>query len=316
MPLFLAAGALGVIVLVKAADNFVVGAARLATTWNVSPVVVGAVIIGFGTSVPEMFVSGLAAGQGDLDLGMGNIIGSNVANLSLVLGFAALLVPVDISSTTLRREAPLSVAACVLFAALAWDGLSRPDGLVLVVVLALALSYIIVDALRGSDVELVQEVAEYVDGTTAYTVRLELVRVALGLVGTLVGAQLVVYGARGVAEDLGLTEGFVGLTLVAIGTSLPELSTAIAAARKQEDELIVGNLLGSNIFNSLAVGATISLAGPGSLDDQTVIRLGIVVMVAVVGAAWLFMATGRRVARWEAGVLLGAYALTVPLIAA
>ena len=314
MVLFVLACIAGLVLLAVAADHFVLGATRLASLLRVSPVVIGAVVIGFGTSAPEMLVSGLAAAQGDTSLGLGNIIGSNIANLTLVLGVAALIVPMAISSTTLRREAPLSAAACGLFAVLVWNGFTRFDGIVLLVVLGLIIGYILVDARRGSDDELVAEVAEYLDGDPNVTPARESARTFVGLVGTIIGAQLLIYGAVNIATELELAEGFVGLTLVALGTSLPELVTAIAAARKGEDELIVGNLLGSNIFNSLAVGAVIALIAPGPLDNADLVRTGLVVMLAVVGAGWLFMATKRTVSRWEAGVLLVGYVAAIPIL--
>ncbi len=314
MPLFLIASVAGLVLLAVAADHFVVGATRMASILRVSPVVIGAVVIGFGTSVPEFLVSVLAAAQGDTGLGLGNIIGSNIANLTLVLGVAALVVPMAISSTTLRREAPLSAAACVLFGVLVWDGFTRLEGVALVIGLALILGYILMDARRGSDDELVAEVAEYLDGALRVTPARETVRTLGGLVGTVIGAQLLIYGAVNIAAELDLAEGFVGLTLVALGTSLPELVTAVAAARKGEDELIVGNLLGSNIFNSLAVGAAIALIAPGPLDNQDLVRIGLVVMLAVVAAGWLFMATRRTVQRWEAVLLLIAYVAAVPVL--
>lgn len=158
------------------------------------------------------------------------------------------------------------------------------------------------------------EVAEYLDGDPKVTPARETTRTLLGLVGTIIGAQLLIHGAVNIATELDLSEGFVGLTLVALGTSLPELVTAIAAARKGEDELIVGNLLGSNIFNSLAVGAAIALIAPGPLDNVDLVRLGVVVMLTVVATGWFFMATKRTVERWEAGILLVGYVAVIPLL--
>lgn len=304
----------GLALLTKAADEFVAGAARLSTALRVPPVIIGAAVIGFGTSAPEMVVSAIAAGQGKLDIAVGNVIGSNVANLSLVLGIAALLCVMATSSSVLRKEAPLSAGAVVLFGLLVQGGLERWEGVVLLVALVAALVHLLTGN-RGGDEELRAEVVEFVDEDEPITVRTEAVRSFLGLVGVIAGAQLAVIGASSIAEDLGLGEGFVAVTLIAVGTSLPELMTAIAAARKGEDELIVGNLLGSNLFNSLAVGGVAAVVGPGVLDDRALASVGVVAMVVVAGGAWLFMYTARVLARWEAATLLGAYAVTIPLLA-
>jgi cation:H+ antiporter len=240
--LSVAACVVGLALLTKSADEFVVGAARLSALFKVSPIVIGAVVIGFGTSAPELFVSALAAGQGDVDLGVGNIIGSNIANLSLVLGVAAVMVPFSLSSKVIRQEAPLAVVAATLFTLVLFGGLSVVEGLVLLLVLVLMLAYIMRDARVTADFELVGEVKEFVGDEPVGATR-ESVRTGLGLVGTLAGAQALVWGATRIATEAGLSEGFIGLTLVAVGTSLPELVTTIQAARRHEDELIVGNLL-------------------------------------------------------------------------
>jgi cation:H+ antiporter len=312
--LSIAACAAGLALLTKAADEFVVGAARLSALLRMSPIVIGAVVIGFGTSAPELFVSALAAGQGDIDLGVGNIIGSNIANLSLVLGIAAVMVPFSISSKVIRREAPLAVVAATLFTLVLFEGLSWVEGLVLLIVLALMLAYILRDARVTADFELVGEVKEFVGDETIGGVK-ESVRTGLGLLGTLGGAQALVWGATRIATDAGLSEGFVGLTLVAVGTSLPELVTTIQAARRHEDELIVGNLLGSNIFNSLAVGGAVALLGPGSVADDDLLRIAAPLMLAVMALAWFFMWTRNRLERWEGVVLLGTYGVGVGVMA-
>ncbi|MGK2929219.1 MAG: calcium/sodium antiporter [Acidimicrobiales bacterium] len=310
----LVAVAVGLFLLVKAADHFVAGAARLSAALNVPPVLIGAVVVGFGTSAPEMVVSAIASTQGKLDIAAGNIIGSNVANLSLVLGVAALLCVMKIDSSILRREAPLSTGAVVLFAVFIQDGLERWEGAVLLVTLVGAIVYLFTGPRGGSD-ELASEVEEFFTDDEAVTLRHEVIRTLLGLVGVIAGAQITVEGASEIAEILELGEGFIGLTLIALGTSLPELVTAISAARKGEEELIVGNLLGSNLFNSLGVGAVAGLLGPGHLTDVELAGTATVVMVVVAFGAWFFMFTGRRVVRPEAIGLLVVYAVALPLLA-
>jgi cation:H+ antiporter len=312
--LALLAVAVGLVVLTKAADAFVEGAARLSAALKVSPVVIGAVVVGFGTSAPEMVVSGIAASQDKLDIAVGNVIGSNIANLSLVLGVSALLCAMTVTSGIIKREAPLSTASVVLFAVLVQDGLERWEGILLAVCLVGALLFIF----RGSGTdneEMLAEVGEYLEDRSSISLRAEGVRTVLGLVGVIIGAQLTVEGASTIADELGLGEGFVAVTLVALGTSLPELVTAIAAARKNEHELIIGNLLGSNLFNSLGVGAVAGIVGPGLLADDKLASIGVGSMLLIAIGAWFFMFSGKRVVRWEAIALLGAYAVTIPLLA-
>jgi cation:H+ antiporter len=303
----------GLALLTYAADQFVVGAARVATSLRLSTVVVGAVVIGFGTSAPELLVSGLAAGRGSIDLAVGNIVGSNVANLTLVLGVAALIAPIVVRSPVLKREAPISLAVVLVFAWAVQGSLSLTEGVLLTGLLVAALGFIIISS-RGGDPALSSEVDEFLTDVTP-SLRRESVRTILGLLGTLGAAQVLVESATTVATELGLSQGFIGLTVVAIGTSLPELATAVQAARKGETDLIIGNLLGSNLFNAGAVGAVAAFVGTGLPIDRTISTLGVGLMVGVAVGATLFMMTGKRVVRWEAAVLLVAYAATLPLLA-
>jgi cation:H+ antiporter len=308
---------LGIVVglglLAVAADQFVAGAARLATVLRISPVVVGAVVIGFGTSAPELLASGLATGRGSLDLAVGNIVGSNVANLTLVLGIAALVTPILVHSPVLRREAPLSLGAVVAFAIVVQGGVSWVGGVILTVVLVLALGTILLASRRG-DPLMAAEVEEFLADGPPSTGR-ETVRTLLGLIGTVGAAYLLVESAVAIAEQLGLAQGFVGFTVVAVGTSLPELATAVQAARKGETDLIVGNLLGSNLFNAGAVGALAAFLGAGQDPGATMTGLGVLLMVGVALLATILMVTGRRVVRWEGVLLLVGYVAVLPFLA-
>lgn len=299
---------IGIALLARAADAFVEGAANVAGSLRISPVVIGAVLIGFGTSLPELLVSGIAATNGNLDLGVGNIVGSNVANLTLVLGSAAFIVPLHVSRPVLGREAPLSLLAVLLFGFFTIDGLSRWEGIVLLGGLALVMSWIV---FAGR--EEVIEALHIDDGHR--TLLGEIIGTVLGLVGTVLGAQFLVWGALAIADELEVSGGLVGFTLVAVGTSLPELVTAVVAARQGETGLILGNLLGSNMFNSLAVGGAISVLGGGPIDDRGLATVGVIGMAIVAFAAWAFMVTRRRVHRLEAVVLLAVWAGSVVLMA-
>lgn len=301
--------AAGAAVLAVAADAFVLAAARISLALRVSAVVVGAVVIGCGTSLPELATGVLATAQGSLDIAVGSVVGSNVANLTLIAGAAAALAPITIASRTLRREAPLAIAATALLAVLMIGGLSRVEGAVLAVAFVVALALMLLGS-RRPDAPLSEEVDHY----AGHQVRLprEWLRAGLGLAGVIAASQALVWGAVGIAGRAGLSDAVIGLTIVAVGTSLPELVTAIQAARRGEPDLIVGNLLGSTVFNSLFIVAIVTLIRPGPLDD---VEIGpTVAMVLVTAAAGVAMATGRRLGRREGVALAVAYLALVPLV--
>ena len=253
---------IGLVVLSLAADQFVRGAARLAVVLRMAPIVVGAVVVGFGTSAPEMLVSGVAAANGRLDIGVGNIIGSNVANISLVLGAASFVAVVPVSRSVVRRDAAVSVAAVGIFALLVQGELNRLEGVLLLVALG-AWFVLVLRGARTVDREADMDDLSELVGEDPPALGIETLRTVVALALVAGSAYILVEGAERVADALNLSGGFVGYTMVAVGTSAPELVTAVAAARQRETELLVGNLLGSNVFNSLAVGGVISLVGPG-----------------------------------------------------
>ncbi|HAP75665.1 MAG TPA: sodium:calcium antiporter [Acidimicrobiaceae bacterium] len=322
--LHLVAVAVGLALLAKASDLFIVGAADLARRLGVSSVVVGAVVIGFGTSAPEMLVSGIAAGRGDADVGVGNIVGSNLANLTLVLGLAAAVRPIAVASSALRREAPVTLLAMALFAWFVQGGLGVVEGLILATLIVasvvVSLRYGSADgvAIEGGAVAvdpLGAEADEFIEEEAQRPLGNAIARTLIGLVGTLGGAQLLVWGAVELAETAGLSGGFIGLTLVAVGTSLPELTTAIQAARKGEHDLIIGNLLGSNLFNSLGVAAVVGLVAPGAPLGANVRGVGVVVMMGAAVLALLMMRWDRLLSRTQGIILLVVYASAVPFLA-
>lgn len=300
---------LGLAVLTVAADQLVVGAARIAVGRRYSPVLVGMVIIGFGTSCPELVVSVLAALSNEPDIALGNIAGSNVANLSLLLGVAALISPVEVGSGTLRRELPVTVAAVAGFALGAPGGLGRLEGGGLAVALIAALWWLSRRRDPAGDGDHIVDI-EAVVGTVRRPVGIEAIRTMMGIAGTIVGAELLVTGALGVATRLGMATALVGATLVAVGTSLPELVTAAHAARRAQAELVLGNLLGSNLFNALGVGGAVGLVGTGHLVDRSVTIVAPVAAVLVALVAGGMMMTGR--VRRPGGVaLIVAYGVVV-----
>ena len=297
----------GLALLMVAADRFVAGASDLAARLRVPPIVIGAIVLGFGTSAPELVVSTMAAAQHEVDLGLGNIVGSNVANLTLVLGTAALIRPIDLPTGT-KRRALVCLVSVALFGWLVQGSASIGEGIVLLVIMVLALTLLVrmdTDEVAVPDPEAVGSLG------TAWVLTIG------GLVLTVASSQAVVWAATDVAERVGLAHGFVGFSLVALGTSLPELVTVIAAARRDESGLIVGSLLGSNVFNSLAVGAGLFLAGDGVVTDVDLQTRGSIAAIVVAGVVVVAMRTvGRnRLVRAEGVVLLGGYLAVMALLA-
>ena len=304
----------GLVVLSLAAEQFVRGAARLAVVLRMAPIVVGAIVVGFGTSAPEMLVSGVAAANGRLDIGVGNIIGSNVANISLVLGAASFVAVVPVTRSVMRRDAAVSVAAVAIFALLVQGELNRVEGVLLLVALG-AWFVLVLRGARTTEREADMEDLSELVGEDPPALGIETLRTVVSLALVAGSAYILVEGAERVAEALNLSGGFVGYTMVAVGTSAPELVTAVAAARQRETELLVGNLLGSNVFNSLAVGGVISLVGPGPVGDVTLQTLGSMMMVVICAVSWVAMVIGRRVSRIDGIVLLGLWVVSIALLA-
>ena len=313
--------AAGLALLTFAADQLVLGASRLATRLRISPVVVGVVVIGLGTSAPEFLVSGLAAARGDAGIAVGNLAGSNILNLTLILGIAAVVKDFAVSSTVVRREVRLSVAAVAVFGFAAWIGLSVWTGAVLLAGAGGAAWLLVRWARRGSSPRLAADAVEFTEAGPALDVAAaapasrwaDTARAVLGLGGVLLGAQLLVSNAARIAEQVGVSHVVIGFTLVAIGTSVPELVTTVAAQRRGESDLVVGNLFGSNLFNSLAGGALVGFA-TGTAPLHRPAAGMIVAMVLTAMVAWATIRRGLRVTRLEGAALLVAYLISLPLI--
>jgi cation:H+ antiporter len=298
---------LSVPLLARASESFVAGASGISLRYKVSPVVIGAVVIGFGTSLPEALASVVAAFSGSLDVAVGNVIGSNVANLTLVLAPAALLTAVRFSPAVLRRELlAMLLSALLLVITLLDSRLTLLDAALLGVSMVLVLVFVLRGSSSAEDAELEREVKEFLDEDAGkYGVW---ARAVGGLVGTVAGAYLLVWSASALANRAGLSEGFVGVSIVAVGTSLPEILTALHAARRGEGELIVGNILGSNVFNALMVMSLASFAGPGNVSPDLATSSAWVMLglSAVVGFVTY---TVRRIPRFLAPLLFLAYPL-------
>ena len=295
----LALVAIGLVVLVVASDRVVVSAVRISLRLGVSTVLIGALIVGLGTSIPELLVSSIAAAQDSLDVAAANVVGSNAANVTLVLGAAAVLAPVAAPLHNLRRETPLMVLAVGALAFVIFDDrVTRTEAIALLAGLVVALILLIVWS-RSNPPE-VEEDEEALESSPA----LEFVYGLIAIAATVAGAKILLDGALDIGERLDWPATFLGL-LLGVGTSLPELATAMAAARRKESDLVLGNVIGSNIFNSLAVAGTAGLVGPGLLADFD--GVAIWGMLAAVLLAVVAMITGRKISRLEGLLLLGVF---------
>lgn len=248
---------LSLILMVWSADRFVDGAVVTAKHYGMAPLLVGMVVVGFGTSAPEMAVSVLAASQGNPDIALGNAYGSNITNIALILGLSALIYPIVVPKQVLRKELPILLAVTAFTFWLVQDGrLGRLEGMALLFVFGLLMFWNVLVSLRSRSAVL--ESTEPADDPAGMTIRAALLWLVAGLVLLVLSSQVLVWGAVKIAIGFGVSELLIGLTIVAIGTSLPELASSIAAARKKEHDIALGNILGSNLFNTLIV---VGLAG-------------------------------------------------------
>jgi len=284
-----------------ASDRFVESAVRLARALGVSVVLIGALIVGLGTSLPELLVSGIASVDGKLDVAMANVTGSNVANVTLVLGAAALLVPIRSRTRLLYREGLLMLVAVSGLAAVLWDRhVSRFEGALLLTGMLVALVLLV--RWSKTDPDAIIQVDEE---EVAHSVVGEVVIGFAALAVTVFAARLLLNGALDIGVELGLNEAFLGV-LLGIGTSLPELATSLAAARRHESDLVIGNVVGSNLFNSLAVAGSAAVAGPGMLTDLA--HPSVALMVAIVAVTGWFAWNDQKVVRVEGAILLAVFA--------
>lgn len=272
MLLYILAVVAGFAVLIWGADRFVIGASATARNLGMPPLIIGLTIVGFGTSAPEMLVSGLAAWNGNPGISIGNAIGSNIANIGLVIGATALVAPISVHSNTLRREFPLLFVFMLLGLLLLIDGyLSLWDGIILITGMFVMLYWITRIALRSRITDPMQE--EFADEIPLHMPMWKAaVWLLIGLILLLLGSRLVVFGAVEIAHWLGISDLIIGLTIIAIGTSLPELAASIMCILKKEDDIAVGNVVGSNMFNLLGVMGLPGLIMPFKVPDEALSR--------------------------------------------
>jgi cation:H+ antiporter len=299
----------GLALLVWSADRFVEGSASTARHFGMPPLLIGMVIVGFGTSAPEMVVSALAASQGNPGIALGNAYGSNITNIALILGVTALISPIAVHSQVLRKELPLLTVVTALAAWQLWDGqITRLDAVVLLAVFGGLMGWTIWQGLQAKEDALGTEIAQELD-VRVMPIRRAVVWLVAGLLLLILSSRILVWGAVEIAQGFGVSDLIIGLTIVAVGTSLPELAASVIAARKGEHDIALGNILGSNLFNTLAVvgiaGAIHPLAvGPEVFNRDMLVVAALTLSLFVFGYG--FRGPGR-INRIEGTVLLACY---------
>ena len=289
---------LGFVMLVKGSDWFVDGAAGIAAKFHIPQIIIGLTIVAMGTSAPEAAVSITAAMGGSADITVGNIVGSNILNVLIILGLASAIVPIAVGTSTQKIDAPFMIAISAIFLALGWDGtITRLDGAVLLVLFASYIGYMIWGALHSN---------EEGDEIKDMKVWQMLLATAGGLALVVLGADVAVDAAPSLARIFGLSERFIGLTVVALGTSLPELFTSVTAARKGNADIAIGNIVGSNIFNILFVVGLSSMI----IDVPFASNFRIDMAVAVAASLFMWVASlkNKKLVRWHGIVMLLGYA--------
>ena len=301
----------GVGVLYFGAEWLVRGSARLAASLGVSPIVVGLTVVSMGTSAPELVISVVASLGGSYDLAVGNVMGSNLANVGLVLGISALIKPLRVSARVVTREVPVMILITVLLLPLIWnEHISRLEGVVLVAMLVAYNAYVLRSAKTDDDPGL-DEYEEFTKGTVgpySWTAARDIGLIFAGVAGLLLGAFAIRESALALAESMGISELVIGLTLVSIGTSLPELATCAVAAFRQEADIAVGNILGSNVFNIAGVLGVTSIISPLEISSD-VLRAGYPAVVIITILMMPIVRLNLQIRRREGFVLLGAYAV-------
>ena len=309
----------GLALLVWSAGRFVDGSATAARHFKIPPLLIGMLIVGFGTSAPEMSVSAISASQGNPDIALGNVFGSNITNIALILGIASLISPIAVHSRVLRKELPILSAVTAIAAFLFFDGLfDRQDALMLLVMFVILTAWSVWEGISKSSDDFAKEMEQELE-QHQMPLKKSLFLIALGLVLLLASSRMLVWGAVGIAEALGVSNLVIGLTVVAVGTSLPELASSVVAARKGEHDIALGNVLGSNLFNILAVAGIAGSIHPAEIEpvifsrDIMVMSL-LTLSLFVIGYGFRGAGTGR-INRIEGGLLLGSYvAYTVYLV--
>ncbi|MBF0264999.1 MAG: calcium/sodium antiporter [Gammaproteobacteria bacterium] len=303
---------IGFVLLVWGADKFVEGASATAANLGVSPLIIGLTIVGFGTSAPEMLVSLMAALNGNPTLAVGNAIGSNITNIGLVLGVTALIVPLSVKSVTLKREYPIMFVIMLIVWYLIFDNnLNQMDGWLLVILMFLTLgliTYLGFKDQKGPKDPIIKEFENEIP--QGMSMSQAIFWLMLGMAILLFSSKILVWGAVNIAQEFGVSDLVIGLTIIAIGTSLPELAASIAGALKGEHDIVIGNIIGSNIFNLLGVLGIPAIVAPIAELPETVLSRDYLLMIAL-SVALFFVAFGFNgkgtIKRYEGLLLLASY---------
>lgn len=297
---------IGFVILIKGADVFVDGASSIAKKFKISDIVIGLTIVAFGTSAPELIINLFASFQGNTEIAIGNILGSNIANIFLILGVAGIIYPLTVKKDTTWKEIPLSLLAALTLGFMANDALldgrdysilSRIDGLILISFFPIFLYYTVGLAKRE----------DANDETPKYSLAKAVIFVFLGLVGMTAGGHLVVAQAVSIATWFGISEAVIGLTVVAVGTSLPEFTTSVMAALKKKSDIAIGNIVGSNIFNIFWILGISAVIRPLPFNPVANMDIVMAILASFLLFVWMFVGERHKLQRWQAGVFLGIY---------
>ena len=309
----------GIVILVVAGDVLVRGAAALARHWGVPALIVGLTIVAFGTSAPELVVSVNAVLDGVGNLAAGNIVGSNIANILLALGLPALIMAIPTNMSGVARNTFICVVATLLFVLLAFinNPLVLWQGAILFAGIVVYLGYMGLLAKSGADETILEEMSEIEEGRDGLptSVFKDFVYVIAGLVGLFLGGEMIVNNAVVLASGLGVSEAMIGLTIVAIGTSLPEIATVVIGSLRGHSEVALGNVLGSNVFNLFAVGGAAAIAGPVTVEPQLFV-FDFWVMLVATGALLIYVLSRQPIGRKTGAIFVGAYILYMLALAA
>lgn len=300
---------IGFFLLIKGADLLVGGSASIAKKLKISNIVIGLTIVAFGTSAPEFIVNIFASAQGNSEIAIGNILGSNIANILLILGISAIIYPITAKKNTVLKEIPLSLLAIVVLGFMANDmiidggsfsGITRIDGLVLLSFFIIFLYYTF--GITKSDSDIVEK-----DDIVVFSYSRAIIFVFLGLVGLVVGGKWIVDGAVKIAEFFNVSQSLIGLTVVAIGTSLPELATSAIAAYKKQSDIAIGNVVGSNIFNVFWILGASAVIKPLPFNISSNVDIAIAILASIILLLVMFFGRKRVIERWQGVLMVTAY---------
>lgn len=307
---------IGVALVLLGADKLTDGSVGLARRFSIPEMVIGLTVVAFGTSLPELIVSLMASIEGSAAMGIGNVVGSNLFNTLMIVGVTAAIAPISVRKSTIYKDIPFTLLASAMLAALALDQflgnsevpnqLSRGDGIALLGFFAVFMAYTFAIAKPSSQATKTLQEATGTPGLPIWKIVLFILG---GLAGLIIGGELFVRGASGIAHDMGISEAVIGLTLVAGGTSLPELATSVMAARKGQSGIAIGNVIGSNLFNIFWILGLCSTITPMPVAGITYVDLAMLVFSALL--FWFFAKTQKTILRWEGLVLVGVYCVYI-----